>query len=216
MASKIEERFVVQAPADQVWAYLVDPRQVVTCLPGAELVEVVDDRNFVGNVKVKVGPVTVSYRGRVVLTEVDEAARQVRMSGEGREGGGTGTARMSMQSTVVALPDGGTEVRVSAEVDVAGRLVQLGRGMIEQVSHQVFGQFAQCVRRTLEARAPAVAAAPAAEAPIAPRPAVEPVRALPLLWRALVATVVTWLRRLRPTRRRTGEHHAAPHQTGHP
>ncbi len=235
MASKIEERFVVQAPADQVWAYLVDPRQVVTCLPGAELVEVVDDRTFLGKVKVKVGPVTVAYRGRVVLMEIDEVNRQVRMSGEGREGGGTGTARMAMQSAVVALPDGGAEVRVSAEVDVAGRLVQLGRGMIEQVSHQVFAQFAQCVRRTLEARAPAAAAA--AEGAAAPslaaataggigtaghgapplaRPPVEPVRALPLLWRALVATVVTWLRRLRSTRRRAGEHHAAPRQTGHP
>jgi hypothetical protein len=127
-------------------------------------------------------------------------------------------------------------VRVTAEIDVAGRLVQLGRGMVEQVSHQIFGQFAQCVRGTLEASAaPArssvnagtgsavpgastsAATAPggAAPAPATPRPGV-PLRALPLLWMALVATVITWLRRLRPTRRGGGGRSASPHQTGHP
>ena len=78
MGQRIEERFVVRAPVEKVWAYLVDPRRVVTCLPGAELTEVVDERTFHGAVKVKVGPVTVSYKGKVILEEVDDAARRVR------------------------------------------------------------------------------------------------------------------------------------------
>ncbi len=186
MAHRIEERFVVAAPVESVWTFLVDPRRVVTCLPGAELVGVVDPRTFDGNVKVKVGPMTVSYRGRVHLAEVDEAGRRVRMTGEGREAAGAGTARMTMESRLAAAPGGGTEVAVQADVDVAGRLVQLGRGMIEQVAHQLFQQFAACVRSTLES-------AGAAGAP-APRP--EAVRAIPLFFSALWAWILELLRRL--------------------
>ncbi len=186
MPSRIEERFTVQAPLECVWSYLVDPRQVVGCLPGAELTEVVDDHTFHGAVKVKVGPVTVAYQGRVVLAEIDPAARRVKMLGEGRETGGAGSARMSMESRLAPLPGGATEVTVLAEVDVVGRLVQLGRGMIEQVSHQLFAQFAGCVRTTLEA---APGAAP-------PAGAGEPLRAVPLLFQALWASLVALLRRL--------------------
>ncbi len=185
MPTRIEERFTVQVPVERVWSYLVDPRQVVGCLPGAELTEVVDDRTFHGAVKVKVGPVTVAYQGRVVLAEVDPAARRVRMQGEGRETGGAGSAKMSMESRLAAVP-GGTEVTVLAEVDVAGRLVQLGRGMIEQVSHQLFGQFAGCMRATLEA-APGAAPAPGAG---------QPVRAVPLVLKAFWAALVALVRRL--------------------
>jgi carbon monoxide dehydrogenase subunit G len=151
MATRIEERFVVRTPAEAVWAYLVDPRRIVACLPGAELVEVRDERTFLGTVKVKVGAVTVSYRGRVLLAEVDAVARTVKMRAECQETGGAGSAKMTMESRVSAQPDGGAEVIVQADVDVVGRLVQLGRGMIEQVAHQLFQQFSACVRATLEA-----------------------------------------------------------------
>ncbi len=185
MATRIEERFTVRAPPQAVWEFLVDPRRVVTCLPGAELTEVVDEHTFLGAVKVKVGPVTVAYKGKVLLGERDDATRTVRMTGEGRESGGAGAARMTMESRVVEAP-GGAEVSVRSDVDVAGRLVQLGRGMIEQVSHQLFAQFAGNVRAALEA-APAGEGAPAA-APAPPRA----VAILPLLLRALWA----WLKAL--------------------
>lgn len=146
---KIEETFRVDAPAERVWAYLIDPRQVVQCLPGAELVEVEDDETFVGRVKVKVGPVTAAYKGRARFTELDEANRRVRMVGEGRETSGAGSAKMTMTSEVVELAEGGAEVRVEAEMDVVGKLVQFGRGMIEEVSRQLFRQFASCVQATL-------------------------------------------------------------------
>jgi len=197
MGTRIEERFTVKAPAGAVWNYLIDPKRVVHCLPGAELTEVVDERTFHGAVKVKVGPVTVGYKGKVVMAEVDAAGRKVRMTGEGRESTGAGQAKMNMESRVTELPGGETEVVVAAEVDVVGRLVQLGRGMIEQVSHQVFQQFADCVRGTLEAEAVAAASGAPAAAPLAPREA-KPLAALPLLFRALWA----WIKSLfkpRPT-----------------
>jgi len=205
MAIRIEERFVVRAEAGPVWEYLVDPRRVVTCLPGAELAEVADERTFHGSVKVKVGTVTVAYRGKVVLAEVDAASRLVRMSGEGRESAGAGSARMRMESRIAAHPGGGAEVTVLAEIDVVGRIVQLGRGMIEQVALQLFRQFAACVSATLEAEATqrrrAAAGVLDVTAPIpgpaAPRP-VEPVRALPLLFRAFWAWIASLFRRRRP------------------
>lgn len=187
---RIEERFAVCAPAAAVWAYLIDPRRVVTCLPGAELAEVVDERTFLGKVQIKVGPVTVSYRGRVNLVKVDEASRRVTMTGEGRETTGAGAAKMSMESRLAELPGGETEVVVVSEVDVVGRLVQLGRGMVEQVSHQIFQQFAACVRATLEAEASGEAAAARAPGPA------RPLAIVPVLLRALWAWIAGLLRRL--------------------
>lgn len=142
MAFRIEEKFQVQAPPDRVWAYLIDPRRVVVCMPGAELEEVVDERTFHGNAKVKVGPVTVGYKAKVRLTEVDPGAHRVRMLAEGRETGGAGAVKVVMASLVSPLEGGGAEVAVEADVDLAGRLVQFGRGLIGDVSKQLFRQFA--------------------------------------------------------------------------
>jgi carbon monoxide dehydrogenase subunit G len=152
---KTEETFKLQVPPERVWAYLIDPRQVVTCLPGAELTSVQDESTFLGKVKVKVGPVVAAYSGKVVITERDDAARVVRMVGEGRESAGGGSAKVLITSTVAALPGGGSEVRVTADLDIVGKIAQFGRGMIESVNKQMFRQFTECVRATLETDAPA-------------------------------------------------------------
>ena len=139
MGIRIEEVFEIQAHPDRVWSYLTDPRQVVNCLPGAELTSVQDDTTFLGRVKVKVGPISTAYAGKVILTERDDANRVVKMTGEGRESGGAG------------LANGSSEVRVVADIDIVGRIAQFGRGMIESVNKQMFKQFTECVRTTLAA-----------------------------------------------------------------
>lgn len=179
MSISIQETFQVQAPIERVWQYLTDPRQVVQCLPGAELSNVESPTAFLGRVKVKVGPIVASYDGKVTMVERDDDAHVVRMVAEGRETSGTGSAKMTMTNSLVAVdtPDGpATEVRVVAEVDVVGRLAQFGRGMIESVNKQLFKQFTTCVKGTLEipitaetstgpvtAPAPGPATAPAAD-----------------------------------------------------
>ena len=163
MSIRIEEVFEIQAHPDRVWSYLTDPRQVVHCLPGAELTSVQDETTFLGRVKVKVGPISTAYAGKVVLTERDETNRVVRMIGEGRESGGSGSAKMTMTSTVVGLATGSTEVRVTAEIDIVGRVAQFGRGMIESVNKQMFKQFTECVRTTLAT--PSESASPAPPSP---------------------------------------------------
>jgi uncharacterized protein len=235
VAFGIKETFRVQAPVDRVWNYLIDPQQVVTCLPGAELTGDEGERVYLGKVRVKVGPVTASYAGRARLTEVNDSEHVVRMDAEGREAGGAGSAKLRMTSRVDAHPDGGAEVRVEAEVDVAGKIVQFGRGMIEAVSKQLFREFVVCVRARLEsseaaaatravptarapagaspdvaaaatqptpraARADATGAAPSAPARAGSAPAAKPVAILPLIFRALRASLSGWLGRLRRRR----------------
>src|SRR5262245_13894431 len=151
MAFKIEERFEVKAPVDRVWKYLIDPERVVHCLPGAELLEKQDERTFLGAIKVKVGPLSMSYKGQAKFTEVNEQTHQVRMVGEAREVGGSGSTKVSMLSTVSPLASGASEVLVNADIDLVGKIVQFGRGMIEEVSKQMFRQFSNCVKQQLEA-----------------------------------------------------------------
>jgi len=191
MAFKIEERFEVQAPVERVWKYMIDPQRVVHCLPGAELLEVQDEQSFLGAIKVKVGPLSMSYKGHAKFTEVNEQTHQVRMVGDAREVGGSGSTKVSMLSTVTALPNGGSEVVVNADVDLVGKIVQFGRGMIEEVSRQMFRQFSACVRQQLEV----VEEAQPVEQPVAP-PEPQAVAVAPLAFRALWAIIARFFRRL--------------------
>ncbi len=153
MAFKITERFEVQAPVERVWNYLIDPASVVQCLPGAELLESQDERTFLGQIKVKVGPLSMSYKGKGSFTEVNNETHTVRMVGEAREVGGSGSTKVTMVSIVTPREGGGSEVSVDAEISLVGRIVQFGRGMIEEVSRQMFRQFATCVKGRLEVAA---------------------------------------------------------------
>ena len=162
MAIDITETFQVRAPIELVWRFLLDPGQVAPCMPGAVLDEVVDERTFHGTVKIKVGAITTRYKGTVHLTTVDEAARHIEMSAEGRETGG-GTAKGSMVADMRTLPDGRTEVVAKASVDLTGKIMQVGRGMIQGVSHQLFLQFVSAVQAHLEP----LAAQAAGAAPVA-------------------------------------------------
>jgi uncharacterized protein len=192
MAFKIEERFEVQAPVERVWTYLIDPKRVVDCLPGAELLEQQDEHTFLGAIKVKVGPLAMSYKGQAKFTEVNEETHQVRMVGDAREVSGSGSTKVSMLSTVAPLASGGSEVVVIADVDLVGKIVQFGRGMIEEVSRQMFRQFSACVKQHLEV----AEELQASEKPPDPRAEPKPVAAAPLAFRALWAIIVRFFRRL--------------------
>jgi uncharacterized protein len=190
MAFKIEERFEVQAPVEHVWKYLIDPKRVVECLPGAQLIEQKDEHTFLGAIKVKVGPLSMSYKGQAKFTEINEQTHQVRMVGDAREVGGSGSTKVSMLSTVTPLPSGGSEVLVNADIDLVGKIVQFGRGMIEEVSRQMFRQFSACVRQQLEGVDDPQPADKPAEAET------KAVAAAPLAFRALWAIIVRFFRRL--------------------
>jgi len=174
MAFKIVERFEVQAPVERVWQFLIDPASVVQCLPGAELLESNEDRTFTGQIKVKVGPLSMSYKGKGSFTEVNEETHTVRMVGEAREVGGSGSTKVTMVSVVTALDGGGSQVSVDADISLVGKIVQFGRGMIEEVSRQMFRQFATCVKSRLE-----VADEPPTESEARPHTDQNPIRSEP-------------------------------------
>ena len=192
MGFKIEERFEVQAPVERVWKYLIDPQRVVECLPGAELLEQQDEQNFTGAIKVKVGPLSMSYKGNAKFTEVNEQMHQVRMVGDAREVGGSGSTKVSMLSTVAALPSGTSEVSVVADIELVGKIVQFGRGMIEEVSRQMFRQFSNCVKQHLEVTEDPQPSVATPEAPVETKA----VAAAPLAFRALWAIIARFFRRL--------------------
>ncbi len=187
---RIEERFTVAAPAERVWRFLIDPAQVVVCLPGAQLDSTDDEGGYHGAVKVRVGAVTVQYKGRLEFEKLDHEARFVRMVGKGKEKGGGGSVMMTMESTVREVEGGVTEVTVDSTVQLAGKIVRFGRGMIEAVSKEVFKQFTACMAEKLEAPEAPDAAPPGDEPETASEP--QAVAALPLLFKALL----TWLRGL--------------------
>jgi len=184
MGIPIEKRFVVAAPAAAVWEFLTDPAKVAGCLPGAAITGKEDDSTWVGTMTVKVGPVTASYRGKLRFERLDAAAREAEIAASGQETRGKGGADMRMKSRVVERGPRETEVTVASDVNVVGVLAQFGRGMIQDVSDQMFRKFTEAMRRQLEAGEPpraageetvaarTVAAAPATSA--APPPPVPP------------------------------------------
>src|SRR3954462_6353237 len=169
MGMEISKSFTVKAPAAAVWAFLTDPAQVAKCLPGAAITGKVDDQSSTGTITIKVGPVTANYRGKMRFERLDEAAGEADIAASGQETRGKGGADMRMKSRVVARSPEETEVTVISDVNVMGVLAQFGRGMIQDVSDQLFQKFTDGMRRELET--PPAAAAPAAA------PTVEPVAA---------------------------------------
>jgi carbon monoxide dehydrogenase subunit G len=183
MGMEITKTFVVQAPAAAVWDFLTDPYKVASCLPGAAITEKVDDSNYTGTMTIKVGPVTASYRGKMRFERLDAAAMEADLSATGQETKGKGGADMRMKSRVVAKGPDETEVTVVSDVNVMGVLAQFGRGMIQDVSDQLFQKFSDGMRGQLAAAAPTLAAVPAEELVPASAPApiaAEPARPIPI------------------------------------
>jgi len=170
---EISKSFTVNAPAAAVWAFLIDPYKVGGCLPGAAITEKLDDQTYAGTITIKVGPVTASYRGKMHFDRLDAAAMEADISASGQETKGKGGADMRMKSRVVERGPNETEGTVVSDVNVVGVLAQFGRGMIQDVSDQLFQKFSQAMRRELEAPASAPEA-PAASTPAEAGPAATP------------------------------------------
>src|SRR5436305_711920 len=183
MGMDITKSFVVKAPAAAVWDFLTDPYKVARCLPGAAITKKVDDTTYTGTITIKVGPVTASYRGKMRFERLDEAAGEADITASGQETRGKGGADMRMKSRVVERAPGETEVTVVSDVNVMGVLAQFGRGMIQDVSDQLFQKFTDAMRRELETPAAAPEsvppASPTAENPGPIASGAEPAASLP-------------------------------------
>jgi carbon monoxide dehydrogenase subunit G len=174
---KIEKSFVVRADPAAVWAFLTDPYRVAPCLPGAAITEKTGERVYAGTITVKVGPVAASYKGKLRFERLDETTREAEIVASGQDIRGKGGADMRMTSRVSERAPGETEVVASSEVNVTGILAQLGRGMIQDVSDQMFQRFTDAMRQQLEAAPAGVApsaASPSGTGPSARSPSADP------------------------------------------
>jgi uncharacterized protein len=212
MAIEIRETFQVSSPIDRVWSFMKSPENLAGCMPGASLARIIDDRSFVGTVKLKVGAITASYDGTMTFIKLDDSARELTLLAEAKEKGG-GTVSGTISANLLSLPDGSTEVRCESNTDLTGRIVQVGRGMIEGVSKQVIQKFVANVKSSLEtvpagasagegAEASAGAAAPAPGAVQAgpdARPVIakeESINVLAVVWNVIWGAICGFFRRL--------------------
>jgi uncharacterized protein len=208
MAIEIRESFQVAAPVETVWEFMKQPGNLANCMPGASLARMIDDRSFVGTVKLKVGAITASYDGTMTFTRLDDAAHAMTLLAEAREKGG-GTVSGTITAVLETLPDGGTEVRCESSTDLTGRIVQVGRGMIEGVSKQVIQKFVTNVKSSLEsvpagegmeAAAAATTTVPGAvQAEPAARPVIakeESINVLAVVWNVIWEAIRGFFRRL--------------------
>ncbi|QIY75407.1 SRPBCC family protein [Streptomyces sp. RLB1-33] len=145
---ELHHEFTVPVPVDDAWRALLDVERIAPCMPGAT-VDDYDGKTVTGSVKVKVGPITVTYRGTAVFEEQDESAHRMVLIASGKETRGQGTARATVTGTL-GERDGGTAVSVRTDLTVTGRPAQFGRGVLAEVGDKLVGQFAECLARRLE------------------------------------------------------------------
>jgi len=148
-------------PVEQAWVALLDIERVAPCMPGATLTAH-DGDDFAGTVKVKLGPVNLTYKGKGRFVDIDEAARRVVITASGADSRGAGTAAANVTAALVAV-DSHTRVEVVTDLDVTGKAVQFGRGLIADVSARLIGQFADCLAGKLAGEAPAGGPSPGPE-----------------------------------------------------
>jgi carbon monoxide dehydrogenase subunit G len=145
---RLEHSFTVPAPIEEAWTTFNDLERVVPCFPGATLTTF-DSDEFVGSVKVKLGPVSLQYNGTGTFVERDPATHHavVEAKGKDRRGNGTATARVTAQLT--ASGESETAVKVETDLTVTGRPAQFGRGLMQEVSDKLLGQFVDCLTKEL-------------------------------------------------------------------
>lgn len=168
---QLENVFEVPVPVDDAWRVLLDVELIAPCLPGAT-VDSVDGDEVVGRVKVKLGPIALTYRGMLTFLERDETAHRAVMQASAREAGGSGTANATITTDLVAVGNG-TQVKVVTDLNVTGKPAQFGRGVMQDVSAHLVQQFASTLAQSLESGAlvtgtPVASGAPASTAHAAP------------------------------------------------
>jgi carbon monoxide dehydrogenase subunit G len=202
---EFDNSFEVPLPPDQAWPILMDVRGIAPCMPGAQLTEVIDDKNYKGNISVRLGPVALTFAGIVTFEEIDNANYSARVRAQGTDAKGRGSAQA--KSTFKLEPTAnGSKVMVHTDLTLSGAVAQYGRGvgMIQATASAIMNQFANALKAQIAQRPPAAAVAPAAAAatpaaaaapssasPAAPPPPQQlPQAAKPISGFSLMATVL--------------------------
>jgi carbon monoxide dehydrogenase subunit G len=158
---ELNNEFRVGVPAAKTWEVLTDVERVAPCLPGATLLSV-DGDAFTGAVKVKVGPITVSYKGEAAFVEKDAAAQRVVLKANGKETRGSGNAAAVVTAQLKDEGDA-TSVVITTDLTISGKAAQFGRGVLADVAGNLIAQFAEALEADLVGGSSAATTAPTAE-----------------------------------------------------
>ncbi|MCY7400605.1 MAG: SRPBCC family protein [Nocardioides sp.] len=172
---ELSHHFTVPIGVEETWAHFNDIASVAECFPGAQVSEA-DQDSFSGSVKVKLGPIALLYNGSGTFVEKDEAAHRFVVDAKGKDKRGNGTAGAKVTVTMTDAA-GATDVSVETDLAITGKPAQFGRGVMQDVSDKLLGQFVSCLEQRLTADPepePAVAAALATETTAAADPAPAP------------------------------------------
>jgi carbon monoxide dehydrogenase subunit G len=140
---QLEHEFTVPVPAPDAWRVLLDLQRIAPCMPGATI-ERVEGDEFTGRIKVKLGPIMVSYYGTARFVEKDEAGRRFVLEGNGRETRGAGTASATITGRLHEQQSS-TRVTVTTDLDITGKPAQFGRGVLADVAANLLDRFATCL-----------------------------------------------------------------------
>ena len=145
---QLNHRFTVPASIDETWSAFNDLERIAPCFPGAALTSVEGDE-FTGTCKIKLGPISMQYGGSGKFLERDEAAYRAVIEAKGKDKRGNGTAAATVTAQLVAEGDTSTNVEVVTDLAITGKPAQFGRGVMQDVSDKLLGQFATCLETRL-------------------------------------------------------------------
>jgi carbon monoxide dehydrogenase subunit G len=148
----IDHRITVPAPPERVWALMMDIPSVSRCVPGVDGVSRIDDATYSGVMSVRVGPIQVRLDGRVILAERDEAARRARMDLQAADKRVSGAVNAKMRMHLTPVDGGQTEVEISTDANVMGKLGEFGQAVIRKKADQIVQDFARNLSAAVAAR----------------------------------------------------------------
>jgi carbon monoxide dehydrogenase subunit G len=157
---RFSNEITVDAPPEEVFGAVSDVERVAPCLPGAR-VEGREGDDWLGAMRVKVGPITANYQGKLRFLELDEQARRAVMRARAEEAGGQGNAEARIVTAIEDADGGGSLIRMDTDLQMRGRVAQFGRGAMEKISERMFAEFARNLERELAGEGPAEPAADA-------------------------------------------------------
>jgi uncharacterized protein len=157
---RFQNEIEVAAPPDELFAFVSDVERVAPCLPGAAI-EGRDGDDYQGSMKVKVGPITGTYKGKMRFLERDERARRAVMSARAAEVNGQGNAEAKITTEIQEAGEGTSRIRMDTDLQMRGRVAQFGRGAMEKISQRMFDEFARNLEREMSGGGDGAAAAEA-------------------------------------------------------
>lgn len=140
MAMQLKNEFEIDADLDQTWNLLTDLERIMPCMPGAAL-DGIEGDNYLGNVKIKVGPIGAHFRGTARFAQKDDAGYSAVITAAGKDPKGQAAANAQIHARLEKVTDSRTRVLIDTDLDISGRMAQFGRGAIADVSNRLIGQF---------------------------------------------------------------------------